>query len=118
MYIKGDYNNNVLYGTNYDDTIDGVLGDDVLFGYAGNDTFLVEGGQGPDHYDGGTGYDQILIKNVPYYYNYIWLGVYSMESVELIDNRSGLAAYVVVDNYLNLNDTEPRGIDDIRGMAG
>ncbi len=41
-----------------------------------------------------------------------------MESVELIDNRSGLAAYIVTDNFLNLNDTELKNINDIRGMAG
>ncbi|QRE73869.1 calcium-binding protein [Methylobacterium aquaticum] len=118
MTIKGDYNNNVLYGTEYDDTIDGALGNDVLIGKGGNDTFLVEGGQGPDHYDGGTGNDRILITNVPWYYNFIWLEIASMESVELIDNQSSLAAYIVTNNYLNLNGTELRGINDIRGMAG
>ncbi len=118
MYITGDYNNNVLYGTDYDDTIDGALGNDVMYGKGGNDTFLVKGGQGPDHYDGGSGYDRISIEQVPYYYNYIWLEISSMESVELIDNKSGLAAYIVANNSLNLNDTELRGITDIRGMAG
>lgn len=118
MTIKGDYNNNVLYGTNYDDTIDGVSGNDVLIGYGGNDTFLVEGGQGADHYDGGAGSDRILIDNVPWYYNYIWLEIASMESVELIQNKSNLAAYVVVDNYLNLNNTALVGINDIIGKAG
>ncbi|WP_082173189.1 calcium-binding protein [Methylobacterium platani] len=118
MNITGDYDNNVLYGTEYDDVIDGALGNDVLIGRSGNDTFLVKGGQGPDHYDGGSGYDKISIEQVPLYYNYIWLEIASMEGVELIDNKSQLAAYIVTDNNLNLNGTELRGINDIRGMAG
>lgn len=92
MYFIGDYNNNVIYRTEYDDTIDGALGNDVLIGKGGNDTFLVKGGQGPDHYDGGSGNDTILVDQMPYYYNYIWLEIASMESVELIHNKSGLAA--------------------------
>ncbi len=118
MNITGDYNNNVLVGTEYDDVIDGALGNDVLIGKGGNDKFLVKGGQGPDHYDGGTGNDVISIEQVPWYYNYIWLEIASMESVELIDNKSGLAAYIVTNNYLNLNGTELRNINDIQGMAG
>ncbi len=47
MYFKGDYNNNVIYGTEYDDTIDGVTGNDVLVGKGGNDTFLVTAGKAP-----------------------------------------------------------------------
>jgi Ca2+-binding RTX toxin-like protein len=118
MYFIGDYNNNVIYGTEYDDTIDGALGNDVLIGKGGNDTFLVKGGQGPDHYDGGSGNDTILVDQVPYYYNYIWLEIASMESVELIHNKSGLAAYIVADNELNLNDTALIDISDIRGKSG
>lgn len=118
MYFIGDYNNNVIYGTEYDDTIDGALGNDVLIGKGGNDTFLVKGGQGPDHYDGGSGNDTILVDQVPYYYSYIWLEIASMESVELIHNKSGLAAYIVADNELNLNDTALIGISDIRGKLG
>ncbi len=47
--------NDVLRGTNFADSINGMGGDDRLFGFAGND-FLV-GGSGSDILDGGVGND-------------------------------------------------------------
>lgn len=46
---------NPLFGTNGDDTINGLAGDDVIVGLEGND--VINGGDGDDWMDGGVGAD-------------------------------------------------------------
>lgn len=61
-FVGGSHiGNDILYGSNWDDTIDGRDGDDVLYGMAGRDTFYAEsgndtlvGGQGDDRYSLGA----------------------------------------------------------------
>jgi RTX calcium-binding nonapeptide repeat (4 copies) len=53
--ITGTENNDILIGTNRDDTIDGLGGDDLLWGGNGNDS--LNGGLGQDYLFGGNGND-------------------------------------------------------------
>ena len=55
--IRGDADNNGLYGTTGDDSIFGEGGNDYLVGYAGNDT--LDGGEGNDVLSGGPGVDSL-----------------------------------------------------------
>ena len=56
--IRGNWKDNVLDGTEFDDLILGFGGNDVLNGLAGNDT--LEGGEGDDVLNGGEGDDVLL----------------------------------------------------------
>ena len=65
--LKGNKNNDLLIGTEFDDTIDGGGGDDVLQGLGGNDNLiggagsdLLDGGSGDDVLEGGSGDDALL----------------------------------------------------------
>lgn len=49
--------NNILYGDDFSDTIDGLGGNDRIFGLGGDD--VLEGGAGDDWIDGGFGFDVI-----------------------------------------------------------
>ena len=59
-YLRGDYDNNTLYGLGSEDTISGDKGNDVLIGGIGNDTLY--GGIGDDTFEWsiGDGSDKIF----------------------------------------------------------
>ncbi|CAH1208159.1 hypothetical protein PAECIP111893_02849 [Paenibacillus plantiphilus] len=56
--IEGTSGNDILFGTEYNDTIIGYAGDDTLFGEDGDDTIL--GGVGVDELYGDDGEDMLL----------------------------------------------------------
>ena len=55
--MYGMAGNDLLFGGQLADTIDGGDGDDTLYGYAGNDSLI--GGNGDDTLDGGDGNDSL-----------------------------------------------------------
>ncbi|MBV1929296.1 MAG: cadherin-like domain-containing protein, partial [Gammaproteobacteria bacterium] len=56
--LKGDNDNNRLYGKDGDDVLDGRDGDDRLYG--GNDRDIIYGGNGDDDLFGGDGNDELF----------------------------------------------------------
>ncbi len=56
--VKGDDDNNALYGTEGNDAMYGFGGSDTLYGYNGNDALY--GGEGKDTLDGGEGDDLLF----------------------------------------------------------
>jgi Ca2+-binding RTX toxin-like protein len=58
---KGDGDNNIIFGSQTDDTIYGYGGDDTLIGGGGDDTIV--GGTGKDTMDGGSGDDTYYVDN-------------------------------------------------------
>ena len=59
--VKGDGNDNVLFGLDGNDHIDGFAGDDVLDGGLGDDVLI--GGEGNDEYRFGVGYGHDRVRN-------------------------------------------------------
>jgi VCBS repeat-containing protein len=58
--FEGD---NVIYGSQFGDTINAAAGNDTVFAEAGDDTIIGGSGEGNDAYDGGSGHDKISFKS-------------------------------------------------------
>ena len=122
--LKG---NDTVFGTAFDDVIDGGPGHDKLFGGAGNDTFMVSGAaDGQDFIDGGDGYDLILGDDGD---TRLQLGRLTVgQSVEEINGGGGdnVVAGTAFNNFLDFSATRlvnvalidaDRGNDRVTGSA-
>ena len=67
MVTGGTLDDDLLYGTDGANTIDGLAGDDAVYGFGGDDTLfgglhedVLDGGDGNDTLDGGSGLDKLF----------------------------------------------------------
>ncbi|MBO9545835.1 cadherin domain-containing protein [Caulobacter sp.] len=112
--------NDIVWGTEGNDTIIAGLGNDTVNGNAGDDTYLVGVGAGNDEYNGGTGYDTIkasadnTVINIGWTFNSVEAisgGGYS--NVTITGNSGGTGA-----DTLDFANTVLTGIAALVGAAG
>ncbi len=88
--IVGSDGYDILYASNYGDTIDGGLGNDIIYGGRGDDN--ITGGYGDDRMYGNGGNDT-------FYFNYIANGYDTIST-----SGSGTITLVFADTNLNFNE--------------
>lgn len=125
--IRALRGNDTVFGTAFDDLIDGGAGHDDLFGAAGNDIFSISGtGNGDDLVDGGAGSDLILGSGGDDRIQLRRLNI--GHSIEAIDGAGGTDVVVgtTSNNWLDFSGTQltniglidaDRGNDQVIGSA-
>ena len=99
----------MLYGTDTDDTLDGGTGDDVLWGYEGNDTIAGGSGSGVDTVYAGYGDDTVTGGDGN---DEIW-GWYGDDTID-----AGTGSDTVYAGYGSDTVTGGTGVDWLWGWAG
>ncbi|MBV7257405.1 cadherin domain-containing protein [Pacificimonas sp. WHA3] len=100
--------NDLVTGTDFDDTFLSGAGDDHLNGGEGNDTFISELTAGFDYFDGGAGFDEIVIKDGDNA-----LGIRTLTSIERIRAETSSILHFRNGSSVNidLSNTELVGIE-------
>jgi Ca2+-binding RTX toxin-like protein len=121
--LEGQNGNNILYGGNGNDFVDGGIGYDTLYGEDGNDTLV--GGSNNDFLDGGSGNDAVYggFDNDTLYGGNGNDTLYGEEGTDTLIGGLGNDSLVGGDGYDRLNGygttvTNDSQFDTLNGGAG
>ena len=107
--VKGGGDDDVIFGSSNDDSIEGNAGNDDLYGFDGDDT--LDGGAGSDEFIGGLGADTLIGGGDDDFF-------YNVETADTVIEAAGSGSWDTVFAIQDWSALADQGIEAIRANAG